>query len=149
MISEENGKAADEAQIRALIIERLKAVRTKDLNGATANVAIGIVSFDVINPLQNLGSEACRRRTQDWFASFQGEIGCDIRDLAITVGEDVAFSRSLYRVTGNKVGGEKVHMYWRSTGCYQKLEGKWVMVHEHNSVPFDPRSGKASLDLKP
>jgi ketosteroid isomerase-like protein len=145
----ENDTSADEAQIRALIVDRLKAVRTRDLNAATAHVAMGIVSFDVVNPLQTLGSEACRRRTEDWFASFQGEIGCDIRDLNITVGHDVAFSRSLYRVTGNKVGGEKVHMYWRATACYQKLDGKWVIVHEHNSVPFDPRNGKASVDLKP
>jgi ketosteroid isomerase-like protein len=148
-MANEPDKIADEAQIRALIIDRLKAVRSKDLNAATAHVAIGIVSFDIINPLQNLGSEACRRRTQDWFASFQGEITCDIRDLKITAGGAVAFSHSLYRVIGNKVGGEKVHMYWRATACYQKLDGKWVIVHEHNSVPFDPRSGKASLDLKP
>jgi len=145
----ENDRSADEAQIRALIIDRLKGVRSRDINGATGHAAIGIVSFDVVNPLQYLGSEACRRRTQDWFASFQGEIGCDIRDLNITVGHEVAFSHSLYRVTGNKVGGEKVHMYWRATAGYKKLDGKWVIVHEHNSVPFDPRNGRASVDLKP
>jgi ketosteroid isomerase-like protein len=148
-MTSENNKEADEARIRALIIERLKAVRVKEINAATANTAPGIVSFDVHNALQHLGAEACRRRAQDWFATFQGQIGYDIRDLVITVGADVAFSHSLNRVTGMKTGGEKVHMYLRVTTCYRKLEGQWLIVHEHISVPYDTRTGKASVDLKP
>ena len=31
----------------------------------------------------------------------------------------------------------------------QKTDGVWVITHEHNSVPFDAESGKASLDLAP
>jgi hypothetical protein len=30
-----------------------------------------------------------------------------------------------------------------------KVGGKWMVTHEHVSVPFDPQSGQASLDLKP
>jgi ketosteroid isomerase-like protein len=40
-------------------------------------------------------------------------------------------------------------MWWRTTVCFRKLDGKWMVTHEHNSVPFDVESGKASLDLKP
>jgi ketosteroid isomerase-like protein len=93
--------------------------------------------------------EALRKRLEDWFSSFQGPIGHEICELNITAGDDVAFSHGLNRIIGTKTDGKKIEMYWRATGCYRKIDGKWMVTHEHNSVPFDPESGKASLDLKP
>jgi hypothetical protein len=29
------------------------------------------------------------------------------------------------------------------------MDENWMVTHEHNSVPFDAETGKASLDLKP
>ena len=40
-------------------------------------------------------------------------------------------------------------MWWRSTICFRKIDGNWMITHEHNLVFFDPKGGKASLDLKP
>jgi ketosteroid isomerase-like protein len=40
-------------------------------------------------------------------------------------------------------------MWVRATTCYRKLDGMWTIVHEHQSVPFDPNTGAASLDLEP
>jgi ketosteroid isomerase-like protein len=51
-------RAADEDQIRTLIDDRVKAVRTKDINGAMSSSALDILSFDVINPLQYVGLDA-------------------------------------------------------------------------------------------
>jgi ketosteroid isomerase-like protein len=31
----------------------------------------------------------------------------------------------------------------------RKTDGRWKVVHEHISVPFDMERGKAMLDLKP
>jgi ketosteroid isomerase-like protein len=145
----QKGEAIDEAQIRALIEDRVKAVRARDIDGATAHIAPHILSFDVVNPLQYVGSDASRKRAEEWFSSFQGPIGHEIRDLSITTGDDVAFSHSLNRLIGTKTDGKKIDMYWRATVCYRKIDGKWMVTHEHNSVPFDPESGQASLDLKP
>ena len=78
------GKAIEEAQIRGLIDDRVKAVRAKDVNGAISSTAPTILSFDVVNPLQHIGSDASRKRAEAWFSSFQGPIGCEIRDLSIT-----------------------------------------------------------------
>jgi len=36
-------------------------------------------------------------------------------------------------------------MWWRATVCYRKMDGEWKITHEHNSVSFDVKSGKASL----
>ena len=40
-------------------------------------------------------------------------------------------------------------MWWRATAGYRRTDGKWIVTHQHASVPFDVASGKASLDLKP
>jgi uncharacterized protein (TIGR02246 family) len=143
------GKALEEAQIRNLIDDRLKAVRNKDVNASMSRLAPDILSFDVVNPLQHIGSDASRKRSEAWFSSFQGPIGCEIRDLNITVGDDVAFSHGLSHVSATRADGGQLDMWWRTTVCFRKIDGTWTITHEHNSVPFDVESGKASLDLKP
>src|SRR5713226_8725279 len=94
----ENAKAVDEAQIRSLIEDRIKAARARDINGAMSHIAPDIVSFDVVNPLQHIGSHALRKRAEEWFSSFKGSIGYELSDLSITACEGVAFSHSLNRV---------------------------------------------------
>jgi ketosteroid isomerase-like protein len=145
-----NGSAATaEDQIRALIEDRVKAVRAKDIIGAMSSSASDILSFDVVDPLQYVGLDALKKRLEGWYSSFQGPIGLEICELNITAGNDVAFSHSLNQVIGTKTDGKKIEMCWRATGCYRKVDGKWLVTHEHNSVPFEPASGKASLHLKP
>ncbi len=145
----ETSKAPDEAQIRALIEDRVKAVHAKDIDRLMSKHAPDVLSFDVINPLHYSGSDTVRQRAEEWFASYQSPIGYEIRDLSITMGDDVAFCHYLYHVSGTLTGGENVDMWVRATDCYRKIGGAWMVVHEHQSVPFDVESGKASLDLKP
>jgi uncharacterized protein (TIGR02246 family) len=144
-----NDEAAGEGQIRALIDEQIKAVRTKDVSGLLASYAPDVVVFDLVNPLQYRGSDALRKRAAEWLSSFEGPIGYEVRDLHITAGDNVAYCLSLNRVTGTTTQGRKVDMSWRATLCCRKIDGKWMVTHGHSSVPFDMESGKASLDLKP
>jgi ketosteroid isomerase-like protein len=145
----EDSKAIDEVQIRALIDERVKAVRAKDINGAMSHLAPDILSFDVVNSLQSNGADAARKRAEKWFSSFPGPIGYEIRDLSITTGAGVAFCHSLNRYSGTQADGGEINMWVRATFGFRKIDGTWMVTHEHQSVPFDPESGKASLDLKP
>jgi uncharacterized protein (TIGR02246 family) len=143
------GNAVEEAQIRTLIDDRVRTVRAKDVNGALSSIAPEILSFDVVNPLQHIGSDSSRKRAEDWFSSFQGPIGYEIRNLNVTAGDDVAFSHGLSHVSATSKDGGQLDMWWRTTICFRKIDGKWRVTHEHNSVPFDVESSKASLDLKP
>ncbi len=46
--------------------------------------------------------------------------------------------------------GEKVDMWLRETLCFRKIDGRWLVTHEHASVPFYmDGSERAALDLKP
>jgi ketosteroid isomerase-like protein len=144
-----NSKTTDEAQIRALIDDRAKAVRDKNVNEAISSVAPNILSFDVVNPFQQAGSDAPKKRAEDWFSSFEGPIGYEISDLSITAGDSVAFSHCLSHVSATRTDGGQLDMWWRTTLCFRKIDEKWMVTHEHNSVPFDVESGKATLDFKP
>jgi uncharacterized protein (TIGR02246 family) len=138
-----------EDAIRQLMNDSANAVRSRDVDALMSHFAPDVLSFDVVNPLQYRGADAARARAEEWFGSFEGPIGYEVRDLVITSGSDVAFCHSLNQVSATKKDGGKLEMWWRATVCLRKIDGKWMITHQHNSVPFDPESGKASMDLKP
>jgi PhnB protein len=91
-----------------------------------------------------------RNALEDWFASFRGPVGYEIRDLCITTGDEVAFCHSLNRISGTRTDGEETDVWTRATVCLCKIEGKWMVTHEHVSVPFYmDGSDRAALDLEP
>jgi len=145
----ETDSATDEAQIRALVDDWASALRAKDINRLMASYAPDVLTFDVVNPLQRKGLDAVTKRAEEWIFSWQGPIECEIRELTITTGGDVAFSHNLSHFSGKKMDGGDIDMWIRATLCYRKIDGRWNVTHEHVSVPFDPESGQASLDLKP
>lgn len=146
----ENKESAAEAQIRELIEARVKAVHAKDASVLASTQAKDIVMFDALNPLQYVGAEGAGKRTKEWLGWYDGPISYDIRDLSIVAGDDVAYCHYLYRINGTMTNGTQVDMWLRATVCFHKMDGgKWMIIHEHTSVPFDAESGKASVDLKP
>ena len=145
----EKNSAADERSIRGIIEERVAAIGERDVEKLLTHHAPDVVSFDVLDPLQNAGSDTIRRRAGRWLSSYEGAPGYEVRDLNVTAGETVAFCRYLYRVSGTLKAGGEVDMWVRATVCFGKTDGEWKIVHEHQSVPFDAQTGKASLDLKP
>ena len=137
------------AAIRELLEQRAAATRARDVDGATAMFAEDVVTFDVVDPLQHMGVDSVRRRTAEWFATFDGPIGYEMHDLRIAADEQVAFASCVYRVSGKLQVGEELGMSVRATFCLHRVDNEWRITHEHDSVPFDPATGKALLDLEP
>ena len=144
-----SGASTDEAQIRQRIESWTKAVRAKDLDGLMSHYAQGILAFDLAPPLQYKGAAAYRKNWADWFPSFQGPVGYEIRDLSVTTGGDVAFCCGLNRITGTRTSGEKTDVWVRATVGFSRIGGKWMVTHEHFSVPINMQTYQAALDLKP
>jgi ketosteroid isomerase-like protein len=69
--------------------------------------------------------------------------------MRIVAGGDVAFIHALERLSGTLKNGQKSEVWVRATSGLQKIDGKWLIVHDHVSVPTDFETGKAVLDLKP
>jgi ketosteroid isomerase-like protein len=138
-----------EQEIRSIIEARATAVQSGDAAATMADVADDILSFDVVDPLRREGKSASRERIDTWFASYDGQIGWENRDVMVTADGDVAFSHALSHVTGKLKTGAAVDMWFRTTLGFRRIGARWLIVHEHSSSPFDPQSGQASLGLKP
>jgi ketosteroid isomerase-like protein len=146
--------AAAEAEIRELMKARIEAVKSKNVEALVAHHAPSVLAYDLVEPLQYTGLEALRGRVRQWFDGFESAMSYEIRDLKVTADDEVAFCHGLHHVSGIAKGGpaesgKKIDMYWRATQCLRCIGGKWMIVHEHSSVPFDMATGKASFDLKP
>jgi ketosteroid isomerase-like protein len=142
-------QAMDEADIRRRIGDLVEAVRALDLEGVKSIYAPDLLSFDIEPPLQHVGAEAKWKNWAGVFAAYRRPLGYELRDLAITVGGDVAFARSLNRISGMLQNGSRNDHWVRWTACFRKFGDEWLIVHDHISVPLDLRSGKALLDLEP
>jgi ketosteroid isomerase-like protein len=77
-------------------------------------------------------------------------VNIEISDISIaTNGGDLAFSHSIQHATGTFTDGKPMDLTVRVTDVYQKIGGKWLIVHEHVSVPTDIKTGQADLQSKP
>ncbi|MGF1611659.1 MAG: YybH family protein [Kiloniellales bacterium] len=137
-----------EAQIRAAIEDWSGALRAKDAKRVVAHHAPNYVQFSLAPPL--ISDAAVAEGLEAWFATWQGPLRHEVRDLSILASADTAFCHGLARLGGTKTGGEKPDIWFRLTLGLRKVGGAWKIVHEHESVPFYmDGSYKAAVDLKP
>lgn len=141
----------NETEIRNLIDGIVKAMREKNADALLSNYSEETVMFVMAPPLQYTPDNAPGKKgLEEWFASWNSPLDYEVRDLHITTGNDVAFSHSLNRMSGTRTEGEKMDMWFRHTLCFRKIDGKWKITHEHESVPFYmDGSYRAAVDLKP
>lgn len=145
----EDPVATNVAELRMLLDAIAAACRAKDVAALLRNYAPDVTAFDLISPLSYSGRESVGRRAAEWFASFVGPIDYQMSDLCIAPANDAAFCHSLNQVKGVKTDGQHIDMWWRATVGFQKRDGRWLVTHLHSSVPFDTKTGQASLNLKP
>ncbi len=108
-----------EQELRDLVAERVAAIHAKDPAPLAARHAPDVVAFNVLPPLQLRGADDLAAQTRTWFDSYPGRIGY------------------------------QVDMWVRATlGC-RRIDGAWRIVHDHESVPIDPATGRALIDLAP
>lgn len=145
-----NDARHEESRIRARIESWAAALRAKDVAGIVSHYAPDAVVADLAPPLWNAGVATLQRNFEEWFPTWAGPIGLDVRDLHVTAGDELAFARSLNRLHGTKTDGAQADLWMRATLCFRKIGGEWQVVHEHASVPFHmDGSLRAAVDLKP
>ena len=76
----------DAIQIRALLQEQARAIHAKDADAAFAPYAPDVVRFDLAPPLAISDRRALSKTDMKaWFATWDGPIGFDLRDLSWTL----------------------------------------------------------------
>ncbi len=137
------------AEIRTVLDERVEAMRAKNIERAMALYAPDIVYFDVVPPIQFVGSAAVRGNFLRWFAEYQGEIGLETHELRIAVNRGVAFAHMLHLDSGTRRGGAEMEVWIRSTVCLLRLGEHWLITHEHISLPPKAEDWGAIVDAVP
>jgi PhnB protein len=145
-----NSTAKDEAEIRRIIEAWTAGLHAKDVGAVMEHAAPDILTYDLAPPLASRGADTYRKNLEAWFPTWDGPIGYKAKDLEITVGGDVAFSTSLNRIGGSKTDGEQTQIWVRVTAGFRKIDGRWMVTHEHVSTPFYmDGSLRAAVDLSP
>jgi uncharacterized protein (TIGR02246 family) len=144
-------RADDRADIRALEERFVAAFKAKDPDAIMKVYAPGqtLLVFDVVPPRQYVGAAAYRKDWQTFFDSFNGPITVELTDLDIAADRNLAYSHSIQHVAGTDKQGKKIDLTVRVTDVYKKAQGRWLIIHEHVSVPVDLDTGKPDLSSKP
>lgn len=140
------------ADVQAVLDRWAKAFRARDIEGIMAVYAPGdaLVAYDIVPPLQYRGTDAYRKNYVEFLDQYTGPIELELRDSRVVASNDVAFIHALERVSGTlKSNGQHSDLWIRATSGLRKIDGQWLIVHDHISDPADLATGKAVLDLKP
>jgi ketosteroid isomerase-like protein len=125
-----------------------ESLRAKDVDRLLSHYAPEVVYFDVVPPLRHIGAVAVRKNFERWFGGWTGPIGAEVRELSVLGSGDVAVAHMLHRTSGTLKDGRKVGYWVRVTvGC--RRADRWLITHEHVSLPVDVMSGRVVMDLEP
>lgn len=118
-----------EAEIRQMLDDWSAAVRLHDLEGAVRGRSADIVMFDVPSPLQARGIDAYR---DTWTLYFRdpGSRRFALRETRVTAGGDVAWVHAILQCTTDDEPAGRLTMGLR------RVDGRWVVEHEHHSFPM-------------
>ena len=137
-----------EALIRRRVEDVAKALR-EGHRRRHVPLAPDIVSFDITPPLRYVGADKKRRAWQEAFAIFTGPFDYEFHDVTVTTDGELAFVHSLNHVTATLASGHVTDLWLRWTACFRRIDGVWLVVHDHVSVPADVEHGQAALNLTP
>ena len=143
--------ADDRAEISAIENRLLDGVKTKDVDKIMSCYSPdeSLFVFDVIPPRQYVGAKAYRKDWDDLFAMFPTIQEASISDISVTADHNLGYARLITHGVFVDKTGKKMESYIRTTDVFRKSGGKWLIVHEHNSVPVDLATGQADMMSKP
>jgi uncharacterized protein (TIGR02246 family) len=146
-----SSKGNDEAEIKALEQRIVDAAKARDVDAVVKNYVDddSLLVFDVLPPRQYVGAEAFHKDWQGFLDGFDGPITFENSDMEVVSDGKLAYAHCIAHVAGKGKDGNPIDMTLRLTDVLRKVKGKWLIVHEHVSVPVDVATGKADLNSKP
>jgi uncharacterized protein (TIGR02246 family) len=135
--------SADEAEIRHMMNEWSRALEAKDIAGLVKDYAPNAVLYDAIPPYKVVGADNIREVWANCLPYFPEQFKSEHRDIQIHVAGDSAFAHGMHHFLPTKADHPSGHTWMRVTVGYRKFRGKWKVVHEHISIPFNPMNNQA------
>jgi ketosteroid isomerase-like protein len=121
---------SDATYIRFLIENWARAISSGDRKGIVAHHSPSLLMFD-FPPHIVRGLDEYNKTWDFFYDSPKGPISFVPSELEVTAGTDVAFASCLIHCDGTSGGPLDL----RLTVGLRKLDGEWIITHEHHSVP--------------
>jgi ketosteroid isomerase-like protein len=152
-VTDTSTATATDAEILAVLDERVAAHAARDAQRMIATCAYGAVRYTLAPPLQQ-GPDTpygTLEGLQAWLATFDGPVLIEYRDPVVTADGDVAFVHALTQMTATPAGATDSFSFWyRTTFGLRRIDGTWRITHQHESTPFHmDGSFRAATDLLP
>jgi uncharacterized protein (TIGR02246 family) len=146
-----HASADDKAEITAVEQRAIEGFKAKDVDKIMSCYVPDetLFVFDVVPPREYVGAKAYRKDWEELFAEFPGPAEADMSDLKVFVQGTMGYAHLIAHSVLTDKDGKKTESNVRTTDVFRKTGGKWLIVHEHNSVPVDLATGKADLVAKP
>ena len=137
--------------IRDVIESRAALLQTGDVKAMLAYHAPRVLEYSLAPPLSELRDGTDPAPTEEWIATFEAPPRREVTRLEISVDGDVAFATSIDSLTATPKGSADSFTLWfRVTLGLRRIDGRWLITHEHESVPFAmDGSFRAEVGLTP
>jgi uncharacterized protein (TIGR02246 family) len=138
-LSPRTGTGSDEQDIRALIARYGAAANARDLQAALRCYAEmdSLLVYDVsAAPFRGFAEV---RRDWEQFMTAMRSINLEFRDIKVTVDKHGEFAYATFIERASltpKRGAPLVNDNLRTTQIFRKMNGHWLIVHEHKSKPL-------------
>jgi ketosteroid isomerase-like protein len=141
-----------EVNVTLPLEERLAAaIEAKDINGIMSFYVPGesLRVFDLLPPRQYIGATEHRKNWERFLTRYPSTIHAEVSDWKTETAGDLAVGYGIFRINGPDKDGKPLDVTVRLTDIFRKINGKWLVIHEHVSCPIDVATGKADLSSKP
>ena len=138
-------------EIRDVIETKAALLQEGDAKAIMSYYAPSFVEYTLAPPLRQPGNGRDPAPLRAWMATFEAPPRREVTQLEITTDGDVAFATSLDCLTAVPRGStESFSLWFRVTLGLRRIDGRWLVTHEHESVPFEmDGSNQASIGLTP
>jgi ketosteroid isomerase-like protein len=143
--------SADKAAIQALEDTYNNGFNSRDVDKVMSVYVTGkqLFVFDVVPPREYKGWDAYKKDFEELFSEFTGPMKNTISEQTIHVVGSLAYGHNVQSGEFTGKDGKTVKVVARTTDIYRKINGKWLIVEEHNSIPVDLDTMKPDLMSKP
>jgi uncharacterized protein (TIGR02246 family) len=140
---------SDKAEVTALNQRLMEAFNKKDVTAVMACYSddTDAMFFDETIPFQLNKAELTKAIAMFFQSASDYHIG--IESVDVLVSGDLAVVHCIVRNTWTDKSGTHSQTSRYTQVDRKEKGGKWLIWHEHASVPYDPATGKAVLNAKP
>lgn len=101
--------------------------------------------FDINQPTERRGA-AARQHMYEISGVISGKV--EFLNLEVKASDTVAFASYIQHVVGKDPAGNPIDLSVRTTDGLAKVNGRWLIMHEHNSLALDDATLGAMLAKK-